>query len=205
MRLPKCGARGTLAVRALPPAPLAAEDRFALTEPTCGSIRSPSRDYIKLFAFTGLYQSVRLHGTISDHFFFGPGFERKLANWTIFSVRVIAHERHISLSFHLPPSVGLLLTIWTRFSVRVIAHERHLSLSFYLPPSVGLLLPFGLDFLYASTIAHERHLSLSFYLPPNVGLLLTIWTRFSVRVIAHERHLSLSFYPPPSVGLLLTI
>ena len=53
---------------------------------------------------------------------------------------MIAHERHLSLSFYLPPSVGLLLTIWTRLSVRVIAHERHISLSFYLPPSVSLLL-----------------------------------------------------------------
>ena len=32
---------------------------------------------------------------------------------------MIAHGRHLSLSFYLPPSVGLLLTIRTRFSVRV--------------------------------------------------------------------------------------
>ena len=55
MRLPKCGARGTLAVRALPPAPLAAErppcphgihvrNFRSVLEHT--AIRSPSRDYI---------------------------------------------------------------------------------------------------------------------------------------------------------------
>ena len=129
----------------------------------------------------GLYQSVRLHGTICDHFFFGPGLERKLTIWTSFSERVIAHGRHLLLSFYLPPSVGLLPTIWTRFSVRVIAHGRHLSLSFYLPPSGGLLLTIWTRFSLR-VIAHGRHLSLSFYVPPGVGLLLTIWTRFFVRV-----------------------
>ena len=112
--------------------------------------RSPSRDYINPFTFTGLYPSVRLHGTISDHFFFGPGLERNLTTWTRFSVRVIAHERHLSLSFYLPPSDGLLLTIWTGFSVRVIAHERHLSLSFLSTAERRLTADhFGPDFLYA--------------------------------------------------------
>ena len=83
---------------------------------------------------------------------------------------MIAHERHLSLSFYLSPSVGLLLTIWTRFSVRVIAHERHLSLSFYLPPSVGLLLTIWTRFSVRVT-EHERYRSLSFYLPPSVGSL----------------------------------
>ena len=71
-----CGARGTLAVHAV-----ASTARGRTTA-------SPSLDYIyhffQPFAFTGLYQSVRLHGTISDHFFFGPGLERKLTNWTDF-------------------------------------------------------------------------------------------------------------------------
>ena len=93
---------------------------------------------------------------------------------------MIAHEKHLSLSFYLPPSVGLLLTVWTRFSVRVIAYERHLSLSFYLPPSVGLLLTIWTRF-FVRVIAHERHLSLSLYLPPSVGSLEQLWERDHAR------------------------
>ena len=150
-------------------------------------------DYINPFAFTGLYPIICFQtGTRAE------------ADHLDKILYVIAHKRHLSLSFYLPPSVGLLLTIWTRFSVRVIAHGRHLPPTFYLPPSVGLLLTIWTRFS-VHVIAHERHLSPTFYLPSSIGLLLTIWTRFSVRVIAHERHLSPSSYLPPSVGLLLTI
>ena len=110
---------------------------------------------------------------------------------------MIAYGRHLSLSFYLLPSVGLLLTVWTRFSVRVIAHGKHLSLSFYLQPSVGLLLTVWTRFS-VRVIAHGRHLSLSFYLPPSVGLLLTVWTRFSVRV--YDR--AWEPFSLPSIGLL---
>ena len=93
-----CGARGTLAVHA------AASNARGRTTALA------SRDYIY-----HILPTIRLHGTISNHFFFGPGLEQKLTIWTRFSVRVIAQGRHLSLSFYLPPSVGLVLPGWTDF------------------------------------------------------------------------------------------
>ena len=44
----------------------------------------------------------------------------------------IAHGRHLSLSFYLPPSVGLLLTVWTRFYVRVYDRAWEASFALFL-------------------------------------------------------------------------
>ena len=116
-RLPKCGARGTLAVRALPPAPLAAErplcphgihvrnslvaERLLCPHGTHvrnsrlvlehASIRSPSREYPLSLS---THQSVRLHGKTHRLFFSGRSSIRTASMGTRFSVRVIAHERH---------------------------------------------------------------------------------------------------------------
>ena len=120
------------------------------------SIHSPSRDYINPFAFTDyirsfffgpglerkltiwtdfLYACPRM-GDIFRSFFLSTA-ERRLTAEHLdrFSARVTAHERHLSLSFYLPPSVGLLLTIWTRFSVRV--YDR--AWEAFSLPSIGLL------------------------------------------------------------------
>ena len=89
------------------------------------SIRSPSRDYINPFAFTGRYPII----------FFSDRDSAEADHLDRFSVRVTAHGRHLSLSFYLPPSVGLLLTIWTRFYVRV--YDR--AWEAFSLPSIGLL------------------------------------------------------------------
>ena len=111
------------------------KDRFALTEPMCGisaqfghaSIRSPSRENASIISFGPKLEWNRING---DQIFctrdraweayfalFLSTAERRLTadHLNRFSVRVIAHGRHLSLSFYLPPSVGLLLTIWTDF------------------------------------------------------------------------------------------
>ena len=159
MRLPKCGARGTLAVRALPPEPRAAE------RPLCphgthvrnfrsvlehASIRSSSRDYIyHIFPTGSLVQNFRSveHASIrsplrenASILFFGPELERNRINGDqIFCTRDRAWEAYFAL-FLSTAERRLTADRLTRFPVRVIAHGRHLSLSFYLPPSVGLLL-----------------------------------------------------------------
>ena len=100
------------------------------------------------FAFTGLSlplplsfehaQSVRSHEK-THRFFFGPELEWNRINLDRFCARMTAHQRHISLSFYLPPSVDLLLTILGQiFCSRDRAREAPFAL-FYLPPSVGLL------------------------------------------------------------------
>ena len=43
--------------------------------------------------------------------------------------------RHLSLSFYLPPSIGLLLTVWTKHFVRVYDHAWEV----FSLPSIGLL------------------------------------------------------------------
>ena len=140
------------AVRALPPAPLAAERPICPHETYVrnfrsvlerASIRSPSRDYIHHIFPTGspVQKSVRLHRK-THQLLFSSGSSNRTA------------------------SMG------TRFSVRVIAHERHLLLSFYLPPQ---------DFLYASTIANGRHFSLFFYLLPSIDLLEQFLERHHAR------------------------
>ena len=102
------------------------------------TIRSPSREHASIIFFgseLGLYQFVRLHnsfaftGTRINYLLragartephmgdiFRSIFIYRLASAYCcpldrFSVHGIAHERHLSLSFYLPPSVGLLLTI----------------------------------------------------------------------------------------------
>ena len=73
------------------------------------SIRSPSRDYIRSFFFrTGTRAKA-------DHF--GQDFSY---------ASTIAHERHLSLSFYLPPSVGLLEQFFEcdpDISARIFASE----------------------------------------------------------------------------------
>ena len=118
--------------------------QFLSTHPSVRLHGTISTIFFQPFAFTRLYQYVRLHGTISirspsrDYirsFFFRTGTQAEADHLDRFSVRVTAHGRHLSLSFYLPPSVGLLLTIWTRFSVRV--YDR--AWEAFSLPSIGLL------------------------------------------------------------------
>ena len=164
------------------------KDRFALKEPMGGlsaqflsmypSVRldgTISTIFFQPFAFPRLYQSVRLHG-LYPIIFFRTGTRAEADHLDRFPVRVIAHGRHISLSFYLPPSVGLLLTIWTDFCTRDRAWEVYFAL--FLSTAERRLTADHLDRFSVRVTAHERYLSLSFYLPPSVGLLLTIWTDF---------------------------
>ena len=101
-------------------------------------IRSPSHsfafmenriDYFSSGSSNGLFALLRASSnsfafmlTHIDHFFSGR------------SSNGIAQGKHLSPSFYLPPSVGLLLNVRTRFFVRAIAYGKASSL-----PSIGSL------------------------------------------------------------------
>ena len=156
--LTECGARGTLAVHALPPS-TACGRKTALPSRENASTRSPLRGYTYHIFPTGSlvqnFRSVLAHASICSpsretaSIIFRAGARMEPHQWgSIFCTRDRARET--PFAFFLSTAERRLTADRSdRFSVRVIAHERHLLLSFYLPPSVGLLLTVWTDFLYA--------------------------------------------------------